>query len=139
MTPSSESTTAFQTMLHKAKNAMQHAYAKYSNFQVGACIRTPDDQFFSGCNVENSSYPVCQCAEASAIGNMVTHGYTRIAEVLIIANTDTFCPPCGACRQKIIEFADNNTLIHMCNIDGHAKTVTITELLPFHFGSEFLL
>lgn len=128
----------FDAMLREAKDALKKAYAKYSNFQVGACIKTADGQLFKGCNVENSSYPMTQCAEASAIGNMVTHGYQYIAEILIIADTDLSCPPCGACRQKIVEFADQHTLIHMCNRSGDAQTMTINQLLPFHFGSDYL-
>lgn len=128
----------FAMMLQLARQAKEHAYARYSHFHVGACVRTSDNHFFHGCNVENSVYPLTQCAEASAIGNMVTHGYTHIADILIIADTPLFCPPCGACRQKIVEFADQSTRIHMCNAEGEAKTLAISELLPFHFGNEHL-
>ncbi len=125
-------------MLDFAKNAREKAHAPYSKFHVGACIKTRNSNYYSGCNVENASYGLTQCAEGTAICNMVLQGETQIAEILVIGNTIEMLSPCGSCRQKIREFANADTLIHMCNKDGIKKTVTIIELLPDSFGPEFL-
>lgn len=123
------------TLLEHASEAQKHSYSPYSNFKVGAAILSNDANVYSGCNVENVSYPLGQCAEASAISAMVAKGSTKIAEILIMSPNDEFCPPCGGCRQKIKEFSTANTLVHMANKTGDIKTVSIAQLLPFAFDS----
>ncbi len=127
-------------MLLKAQAAKENAYAPYSKFKVGACINTIKDEFFAGCNVENAAYPLTQCAEAGAIGNMIAmNGANQITEVVIISSGDKPCVPCGACRQRIREFAQENTQVHMFSNDANTKiTMTLSELLPESFGPEFL-
>lgn len=125
-------------MHEKAYQAMQQAYAKYSHFPVGACIRTQDDKFFVGCNVENAVYGLTQCAEANAIGTMVTHGSREIKEILVLSNSEKICPPCGACRQLIFEFAKPETLVHLANNKNVIKTVNFADLLPESFGASYL-
>lgn len=125
-------------MLELAKTARDKAYAPYSKFYVGACIKTKHGHYYSGCNVENSSYGLTQCAEGSAISNMIINGENAIDEILIIGFTKTLLSPCGACRQKILEFADANTLVHMCADQAIKKTITLAELLPESFGAEIL-
>lgn len=127
-------------MLTKAKIAMANAYAPYSKFKVGVCIRTSHDQLFIGCNNENAAYPLCMCAESTAIGNMITHaGAQYITDVLIIASSDKPCTPCGSCRQRTREFADAKTCFHMFDQTGNNKlTMTLGELLPESFGPDFL-
>ena len=120
-------------MREKAILAMKNAHAPYSNFPVGACIRTEDDQFFTGCNVENISYPLGNCAESSAIAAMVLAGYKKIAEIVVVAEKLKVCPPCGGCRQRILEFSTENTLVHLCSMEKLEKTFTILELLPLAF------
>lgn len=122
-----------QKMLHLAKQASQNAYAPYSNFHVGACILSDSDNFYCGCNVENISYPVGTCAEAGAVSAMVVGKDTKIKEILIYASSKELISPCGACRQRIAEFADNNTLVHLANDDGVKQTFKINELLPNSF------
>ena len=127
-------------MLEKARTVMANAYSPYSKFKVGACIRTSDDQLFIGCNNENAAYSLAICAESTAIGNMIAmHGKANIVEVVIITSSDQPCTPCGACRQRMREFSDGNTVIHMFSHDGKAVlTKTLNELLPNSFGPEFL-
>ena len=125
-------------MLEKARAAQKQAYAPYSNFHVGACIRTPNNHFFIGCNVENASYSLCQCAEATAIGAMISAGESQIAEIVIIGDSETPCTPCGACRQRLNEFAAPETLIHMFSKQGERFTQTLNELLPHSFGARHL-
>ena len=128
----------FVQMFEAATKVRERAYVPYSKFKVGAAILTEDNHIVVGCNAENAAYPQSQCAEASAIGNMVSQGYSIIKEVLVIGSGDLLCSPCGACRQRIREFASLKTPIHMCNIKKHLKTSTLEELLPDSFGPENL-
>jgi cytidine deaminase len=118
---------------------MNNAYAPYSHFQVGACILTTNGQLFVGCNYENASYSITNCAEASAIGNMISAGEKSIQEIVIIGGSDVPCTPCGACRQNIREFATPETIVHMFNKNGDKHlTMKLEELLPNSFGPQFL-
>ena len=128
----------FEKLFLEAKNVREKAHAPYSQFKVGAAFLTESDCIISGCNVENAAYPQSQCAEASAIGNLVSNGYAKIKEVVVIGSGDLLCSPCGGCRQRLREFAALDTLIHMCNMEGHLKTSTLAELLPYSFGPENL-
>ena len=128
----------FVQMFEAAKKARENAHVPYSKFKVGAAILTKDNHIIVGCNVENAAYPQSQCAEATAIGNLVSQGYSTIKEILVIGSGTLLCSPCGACRQRIREFSSLKTPIHMCNIKGHIKTSTLEELLPDSFGPENL-
>ena len=128
----------FQKLFLEAKNVRENAHAPYSHFKVGAAFLTENDYIISGCNVENAAYPQSQCAEASAIGSLVSSGHKKIKEVVVIGSGELLCSPCGGCRQRLREFASLDTLIHMCNMDGHLKTSTLAELLPDSFGPENL-
>ncbi|MEZ5669983.1 MAG: cytidine deaminase [Alphaproteobacteria bacterium] len=118
----------------RAKAAMANAYAPYSRFPVGACLRCDDGGLYAGCNVENAAYPVGQCAEASAIGAMVTAGGLRIVEAVVIGQGEALCTPCGGCRQRLAEFADWTMPIHICGPEGLRRTFTLRDLLPHGFG-----
>ena len=101
-------------------------------------VRTPEGDLFAGCNVENSAYPQGNCAEASAVAAMVAAGQRRIAEVVVIGAGDQLCTPCGGCRQRLREFAADDTPVHVCGPTGLRRTITLGELLPFAFGPENL-
>ena len=124
--------TKSNKLIEAAREAANHAYAPYSNFKVGAALEC-NGNVYIGCNVENASYPLGQCAEATAIGNMVVGGDKTITHLVIQSPNSEFCYPCGGCRQKIAEFADADTQITMVNQEGKAETVTIAELLPKAF------
>ena len=128
----------FDKLFEAAKKVRNNAHVPYSQFKVGAAFLTEKNSIISGCNVENAAYPQSQCAEASAIGNLVSSGYKKIKEVVVIGSGDLLCSPCGGCRQRLREFASLDTLIHMCNSQGHLKTSTLAELLPNSFGPENL-
>ena len=121
-----------------AKAAWANAYAPYSRFRVGAAIRIPEGEIFSGCNVENAAYPQGACAEAGAIAAMARAGRRRIAEILVIGDGEGLCTPCGGCRQRIREFADAATPIHIAGEEGVRASFTLGELLPHSFGPEHL-
>jgi cytidine deaminase len=125
-------------MLELARRALANAHVPYSRFRVGACLRAPSGRLHAGCNVENSAYPVGQCAEASAIGAMVTAGDRRIVEVVVVTEGAALCSPCGRCRQQLAEFASPDTRVHLCGPEGVRVTVTLGELLPLAFGAETL-
>jgi len=121
-------------MIAMARAAQQNAYAPYSDFQVGACLRADDGSLHAGANVKNAAYPQGQCAEASAIGAMIAAGARKIVEVVVIGNGDGLCTPCGGCRQRLNEFATPDTPVHVCGPEGVRKTFTLGELLPGAFG-----
>jgi cytidine deaminase len=126
----------FDRMLGLAREALDHAHAPYSRFRVGACVRAEGGRLYAGSNVENASYPVGQCAEASAIGAMVTAGDRAIAEVVLVTERAEPCSPCGRCRQQLAEFARATTPIHLCGPEGLRQTITLGELLPLAFRLE---
>ena len=121
-----------------ARDAVRHAYAPYSNFPVGAALRTTDGRRFAGANVENAAYPQGQCAEASAIGALVAGGGGQIAEVVVAAPSEELCTPCGGCRQRLREFAPLDAPIHLVDDDRVRRTTSLAELLPLSFGPEHL-
>jgi cytidine deaminase len=120
------------------KEAMSKAYVPYSNYPVGALIVTDNGNTYSGCNVENASYPLGNCAEASAIASMVIGGEKKIKTIYVMTKNDEGGIPCGGCRQRIREFSDENTQIMMCSPDGVQQRINLSELLPNSFGPEHL-
>jgi cytidine deaminase len=132
MSKSAES--ALRQLFAAAKAAQANAYAPYSRFKVGAALRTQSGAVYSGCNVENAAYPQGTCAEAGAIAAMALAGERRIAEILVIGDGEALCTPCGGCRQRIREFADPSTAIHVAGPEGVRRTFTLADLLPESFG-----
>jgi len=128
----------FTKLFEAAKKVRDKAHVPYSKFKVGAALLTEDNSIVVGCNVENAAYPQSQCAEATAIGNLVSQGFSKIKEVLVIGSGNLLCSPCGGCRQRLREFASLDVNIHMCDSNGHLKTSTLQELLPDSFGPENL-
>ena len=126
-------------LFEAALAVLQHAHAPYSDFFVGAAIRTVDGNVYVGCNVENAAYPQSVCAEAGAISAMVAGGERTIDAILTVCDTDVLATSCGGCRQKIREFAHPGTIIHAAGPDGIRKTYTMDELLPDSFGPEQLI
>ncbi|HWI72402.1 MAG TPA: cytidine deaminase [Baekduia sp.] len=126
---------ATDRMVSLARTAMDRAYAPYSNFHVGVALRDEAGALHSGANVENGAYPQGACAEASAIGALVTAGGHHIEEVVVMADTELIVP-CGGCRQRLSEFAGPDTPIHLSGPEGVRRTVTLAELLPLAFDLE---
>jgi cytidine deaminase len=125
-------------LFEAARQAQANAYAPYSRFKVGAAIRTPDGRVFAGCNVENAAYPQGACAETGAIAAMVAAGESRIADILVIGDGDALVTTCGACRQRIREFAAPDTPVHIAGREGIRRSFALDELLPFSFGPDNL-
>jgi homotetrameric cytidine deaminase len=120
-------------LLDAARAVMANAHVPYSNFPVGAALRGAGGGIHVGANVENAAYPQSQCAEASAIGNMIAAGETRITAIAVTAANIDICPPCGGCRQRLSEFAGPDTPVYIGTM-----TTTLGELLPASFGVEEL-
>ena len=117
-----------ESLIELAKEARAHAYVPYSGFAVGAAALAPDGRVFLGCNIENASYGLTNCAERTAIFSAVAAGVQRFA---VVADGELPCSPCGACRQVIAEFAVER--IVLANLAGKRRVVTKEELLPFAF------
>lgn len=124
---------SIEIMLTQAKAARENAYAPYSNFYVGCCLQSDDGQLFTGANVENAAYPSSQCAEASAIGNMISHGVRSITAIVVVGTGDVTCYPCGNCRQKLSEFVMPDAVVHVANADIIVESLPFSELLPCSF------
>jgi homotetrameric cytidine deaminase len=127
-----------QALLGAAWAAMLNAHAPYSNFKVGAAVRAPSGAIYTGANVENVAYPQGQCAEASALGALVTAGETTITAVAVVAEKREICPPCGGCRQRLSEFGDPSTPVYLGRPGIDPLVSSLGELLPGAFDREAL-
>ena len=125
-----------EELIEVAKKYREFSYSPYSKFKVGAAVLTKSGKVFGGCNIENSSYPVTNCAERTAIFKAVSEGEREIEAIALIADTEGPCSPCGACRQVMGEFKINRII--MANLKGDKKVVTLEEVLPFAFSEKDL-
>jgi cytidine deaminase len=125
---------ALETLFNAAAAAQTRAYAPYSGFKVGVALMDEQGRVHAGCNVENAAYPVGSCAEAGAISAMVAAGGTRIVALLVLGEGRELVTPCGACRQRIREFAAPETPVHCADRGGLRALFTLEELLPASFG-----
>ena len=123
------------SLLKAALDARRNAHAPYSGFAVGAALRTGKGAVFTGCNVENASYPEGTCAETGAIAAMVAAGARDIAEVCIVADSPAPISPCGGCRQRLAEFAGPDVPVTMATVAGDSVTMRLGDLLPMAFRS----
>ncbi len=122
-----------QKLIDYATVAREKSYSPYSRFGVGAALLCEDGTIYVGCNIENASYGLTNCAERTAIFKAVSEGYTKFKALAVVADTEGPCSPCGACRQVISEF--EIPYIIMANLKGDYTVVELDELLPFRFGA----
>lgn len=123
----------YDVLLKKAQEVSEKAYAKYSNFAVGACVLASSGKVYLGCNVENASYGLTICAERNAIANAVANGEKSILAIAIYSPNMQNCAPCGACRQIIFEFQADNEVDIITQVNEGYKVYKINELLPEGF------
>lgn len=128
---------AIEGHIDEALRARQRAYAPYSRFKVGAVLIGESGRTYLGCNVENSSYGLCLCAERSAIARAVGDGEKRFKGVVIATQSEPPSPPCGMCRQSLAEFASDLPVI-LVNHKGERVDTTLAELLPLSFTRIYL-
>ena len=121
-----------QNLMNRAIKARENSYCPYSHFAVGAALLCEDGTLYEGCNIENASYDLTNCAERTAIFKAVSEGHVTFKALAVVADTEGPCAPCGACRQVVAEF--KIPIIIMGNLMGNVKIVTIEELLPFSFS-----
>ncbi len=124
-------------LLSAAMNVREQAYSPYSGFKVGASLRDSVGEIFSGCNVENASYGLTLCAERSTVCIAVAAGVKTFTQMVIVADSASPCPPCGACRQFLFEFAPSLEL-WVANLSGETKFYRLCDLLPEAFGPNFI-
>jgi cytidine deaminase len=117
--------------------AMRRAYAPYSQFRVGAALRATDGTVYAGCNVENSSFPAGMCAERNALGAAIQAGRQEFTAIVIVTEADAPTPPCGICRQALIEFAPALAITSVGSL-GQVATWNLAELLPAPFTGQSL-
>ena len=115
-----------------ALTAMERAYAPYSQFRVGAALVGVDGSLFAGCNVENAAYPAGICAERSALAAAVAGGVTQFDLLVIMSEADDPTPPCGMCRQALVEFAPRLAIVS-CTKHGTEAKWNLATLLPHPF------
>ena len=122
-------------LINAAKDARANAYCHYSGYSVGAAIVDDEGHLHVGCNVENAAYPLGNCAEAAAIAAMVMEGGKRIDRIAVAGGSGEVapCTPCGGCRQRMQEFADENTVIITMDDSKDWQQYSIAELLPAGF------
>lgn len=127
-----------EQLFEKAKTARLNAYAPYSKYKVGAAICSEKNNIYASCNVENISFPCGTCAEAGAIASMVAGGDTKIKAILVVSEGKELVYPCGACLQRIAEFADENTIIYLADTKEIRQTYRLNNLLPYNFKASEL-
>ena len=128
--------TKYELLISKAKQARNLAQARYSNFKVGAALLTENDDIFTGCNVESSSFGLTICAERVVLTKALSEGVLKFKAIAIYAKDGTICPPCGACRQLLYDYAPD---IDVILSDGNEQQIIkLKDLLPFAFDDSRL-
>ena len=130
--PAGAGAPSVESVRASALSAMERAYAPYSQFRVGAALVGVDGTVFVGCNVENSAYPAGICAERSALSAAVAGGVRQFAMLVIVSEADDPTPPCGMCRQALVEFAPRLSIVS-CTKHGGEATWSLATLLPHPF------
>jgi cytidine deaminase len=126
-----------QLLITAARQARENAHAPYSNFRVGAALRSSSGRIFGGCNVENATYGLTVCAERIAIFKALSEGERGFSALAVVTDTDMLTPPCGACRQLIWEFC-GDVPVTMSNLAGKHETIQMRDLFPKPFDQSNL-
>ncbi|MFC0473476.1 cytidine deaminase [Halalkalibacter kiskunsagensis] len=123
-------------LINEAKRAREQAYVPYSNFKVGAALLMEDGSVFLGANIENASFGLTNCAERTALFKAYSDGNRNVKMIAVVADTDRPVPPCGACRQVMVELCKQDTNVVLTNLKGDILEMTVAELLPGAFTAE---
>jgi cytidine deaminase len=127
----------YESLIAAARQAREHAHAKFSNFKVGAALRASSGKTYGGCNVENATYGLTVCAERVAIFKAISEGERLFNAIAVVTDTTSLTPPCGACRQLIWEFCGDVPVI-MSNLLGKSEVLQMSALFPKPFDSSHL-
>ncbi len=125
-----------QEWMDTAIEAMDRAYVPYSKFPVGAALITESGEVFQGCNIENASFGLTNCAERTAFFKAVSEGNVSFSHLVVAGETEEPISPCGACRQVMVEFCKPDMSVTLINKKGDVKETTVSELLPYSFESD---
>jgi cytidine deaminase len=126
-----------QNLIDAARSAREKAHAPYSNFRVGAAVRTKSGKIYTGCNIENSTYGLTLCAERVAIFKAMSEGEREFNAIAVVTDTEKLTPPCGSCRQIIWEFCGDIPVI-LANLKGKTEVLQMRDLFPKPFDSSNL-
>lgn len=128
------------TLVNAAIKGRENAFTPYSNFKVGAAVLLENGAIIDGCNIENASYGLCNCAERTALFKAYSMGYKKedIKALAVVADTDRPTSPCGACRQVMSELMNQETPVYMANLKGDIMILSVKELLPYSFSESDL-
>ena len=131
---------SYEKLIDEARAAREKAYTPYSKFKVGAALECKDGRIFHGCNVENASYGLCNCAERTAFFSAIAAGYQPgdFTALAVIGQTDDPIAPCGACRQVVLELGGNALPVVLTNLKGDIFETTAAAQLPNAFGGRDL-
>jgi cytidine deaminase len=124
-------------LIEAAKQARENAHAPYSNFRVGAALRSTSGRIFGGCNVENATYGLTMCAERVAIFKAISEGERGFSAIAVVTDTEVLTPPCGACRQLMWEFCGDIS-VSLANLKGKIEVMQMRELFPRPFDDSNL-
>lgn len=124
---------SIENLTKVANEMLEKAYVPYSKFPVGAALVTKDGKIYTGCNIENASYPLTNCAERTAVFKAVSEGDKEFQTIVVTADTEGPVSPCGACRQVLVEFCEPEMPVVLTNKKGDIKETTVSELLPGAF------
>jgi len=127
----------YEALIAAAKKARENAHAKFSNFLVGAALRTKSGKIYGGCNVENATYGLTICAERVAIFKAISEGEREFDAIAVATDTDALTSPCGACRQLIWEFCGDVPVI-LSNLAGKSEVMRMSTLFPKPFDASNL-
>jgi cytidine deaminase len=128
-----------ELLIKRAKQARENSYAPYSKFKVGAAVLNSDGEVYIGCNIENASYGLSNCAERTAIFKAVSNGKRELKAIAIVADVEQgLCMPCGACRQVMVEFMDKEGVVICANTNGDYKVYSVEDMLPGAFTGRSL-
>lgn len=127
-----------QDLINQALKAREMAYVPYSKFAVGAALLTESGKVYKGCNIENAAYPLCNCAERTALFKAYSEGDQKYQALAVVADTDQPVPPCGACRQVMVELCPPDMKVILTNLHGNITETTVKALLPGAFTKEDL-
>jgi cytidine deaminase len=127
-----------ELLIKEAEAAREKAYTPYSKFNVGAALLTNGGKIYRGCNIENAAYSMTNCAERTAIFKAISEGDKEFAAIAVVADTKRPVPPCGACRQVLLELCPKDMKVILTNLNGDIEQLTVHELLPGGFSAEDL-
>ncbi|MEH7356063.1 cytidine deaminase [Neobacillus drentensis] len=128
-----------KVLIQEANKAREFAYVPYSKFKVGAALLSKEGMVYHGCNIENASYGMTNCAERTALFKAYSEGVTQFDSLVVTADTDGPVSPCGACRQVISELCDAEMEVILTNLKGDIQRIQVKDLLPGAFSPKDLI